>query len=191
MNILCITGMPYSGKSEAAAALRRKGFTVVDMSDSVRELMKKERADAKSVDEFAMGKRRRFGKEVFAKLAAKKIPKHRARIAINGVRSIEEIRYFKKELDPRLLVVAITSPRELRYERFLKNKDASKYSYAEFLSHDRFNIRLGMGKAIKRADIVIANTGNAAELRSDINRTVKIAESALRGNHRINVDAES
>jgi dephospho-CoA kinase len=174
---ICITGMPYSGKSEAAAALRRKGFRIVEMSDSVRELMKKERVIAKSVDEFAVGERRRSGKAVFAKLTAKRVTKPLSKLVINGVRSVDEIRYLKRELDPKLLVVAITSPRELRYERFLKNKDASKYSYKEFLSHDRCNMKLGIGKVITRADIVIANTGKIAELRSDVNKMIKMVES--------------
>lgn len=179
--ILCMTGMPGSGKSTAAAMLRDKGFKVLEMSDFASELMKKEHREInmKSMAEFTIEKRRELGKEIFARLTAEKIPKLGAKIVVNGVRNTEEITYLKKKFGSNLLVIAIVAPPKLRYKRLLERKGRGM-SYRDFLWRERNERTKGIGKVINSADVIVANTGAKARLRSDINRVIKIATYKIR-----------
>jgi dephospho-CoA kinase len=178
--IICITGMPGSGKSTAAAILKRKGFKIIEMSDFAREIMREKhmKIRMKSLAEFANQMKKESGMDVLARLTAKKVSA-RGDTVINGIRNMEEIKCLKKRFGSGLLIIAITAPPRLRYNR-LHDKRSNVESYKEFLWREKDEKFKGTVKVLDTADIIVANAGTRAELRSDIEKAVKIASCKLK-----------
>ena len=174
--IICITGMPGSGKTTAAAMLKSKGFRVIEMSDFARALMRKKRMDinVKSLAEFINGLKKESGMDILAKLTAEKIPRNRNTV-INGVRNMAEIRYLRKRFGTSLLIIAIIAPPKMRYKRLSVRSSRSPESYEDFLWREKDERFKGTGKVVESADIMVANVGSKAELKSDTARVIKIA----------------
>ena len=66
--IVCITGMPGSGKSVAADIMKKRGFKVLEMGNVVREMMRKKgiKITNKSIREFALRLREEGGRTAVA-----------------------------------------------------------------------------------------------------------------------------
>jgi dephospho-CoA kinase len=118
MKIIAFTGMPASGKSEAVQLAKDKGIPVIRMGDMVWEETKRQGKplDDKNVGEIAHSMREKHGMNIWAKRTVEKIHslKKSPLLVIDGVRNMEEIEYFKKELGMDFLVIAIDAPDELR-----------------------------------------------------------------------------
>jgi dephospho-CoA kinase len=73
---------------------------------------------------------------------------------------MEEIDYFKQNLGPDFLVVAIDAPDEVRRKRAISRgrTDDSK-DLKDLEERDKREIRWGLQKVIADADIVIQNNG--------------------------------
>lgn len=186
--IICITGLPGSGKSLSAEIFKRSGFKVIEMSSAVKRLMaeQKIKVNNKSLRNFSTELRRKYGKEVVAKLVSKKISgsaRRRARkILINGVRSVQEIKYFRK-IFPHMLVIAITSPEQTRYERIAKrSRPDDMQSFKDFMWREKKEISWGLKSAIGNADVIISNSSTKQSLRASIMKLIlklgKTQESA-------------
>ncbi|MGC8662687.1 MAG: AAA family ATPase [Candidatus Micrarchaeia archaeon] len=172
--IICITGMPGSGKSLAANYLIEKGFEAVEMGDFVREKMKTEGIEItnKNIRDYALYLRKKFGKEIVAKLTINRIKGKNKNIVIVGVRSRIEIDYFKKNLG-NFYVIALTAPKRLRYKR-LKERGRTDdiYTIDEFNYREEKEKKYGMMSAIKSADFVISNTASQKELKKSIDAVI-------------------
>lgn len=177
--ILCITGMPGSGKSETAKVLAAKGYKLYELSSVVWELMHKAGIErtSENTKQFATMIRRKYGKEVTAKFLLRKIKlKRGGRIAIVGVRSIAELDYIKKR--SKTITLALVAPPKLRFARIRKRKrpDDPK-SLSQFIrNRDRKEIAFGINGAISHADYIIANTGTKAELERNVERVLSQIE---------------
>ncbi|MGC9132672.1 MAG: hypothetical protein ACP5HJ_03525, partial [Candidatus Micrarchaeia archaeon] len=83
--------------------------------------------------------------------------------AISGLRSLEELEELRK-LDKKAKLIAIVAPKELRYKRLSKRK---RKTQKEIEARDKKEIAFGMGKLIKNADFIIANTSTKEELKKN------------------------
>ncbi|MGC8699913.1 MAG: AAA family ATPase [Candidatus Micrarchaeia archaeon] len=168
--IICITGMPGSGKSVAANYLARKGFKIVEMGDTIRERMKKEgiRITNESIREYSLSLRKRFGNDIVAKLTVQKIKGNRKNIAIIGVRSKKEMDYFRKKLGD-FYVLALTAPKMVRYKRLKKRgRQDDMITMKAFRYREEKEKKYGIESAIKNADFIISNTSSLNELKKNI-----------------------
>jgi dephospho-CoA kinase len=173
MKIIAFTGMPVSGKTEAVQLAREKGIPVIRMGDLVWEETKRQGKplDDKHVGTIATTMRERNGMDVWAKRTVEKIrsmnnPPH---LVIDGVRNMEEIEYFKKELGLNFFVIAIVTRDELRRKRMLargRSDDSKDSKIVE--ERDQRERQWGLQNVIAKADIRISNNGSLAEFRKHV-----------------------
>ena len=178
MKIIAFTGMPASGKSEAVQLAKDKGIPVIRMGDMVWEETKRQGKplDDKNVGDVAHSMREKHGMDIWAKRTVEKIRslKKSPLLVIDGVRNMEEIEYFKKELGMDFLVIAIDAPDELRRKRAISRgrTDDSK-NLKDLEERDKREIRWGLQKVIADADIVIPNNGSLEEFQKQVLTVLK------------------
>jgi dephospho-CoA kinase len=173
MKIIAFTGMPASGKSEAVQLAKDKGIPVVRMGDLVWEETKRQGKplDDKNVGSVATNMRKKCGMDVWAKRTVEKIHslKKSPHLVIDGVRNMEEIEYFKKELGSDFFVVAIDAPDELRRKRSIARGriDDSK-NLKDLEERDKREICWGLQKVIADADIIIQNNASLDQFQKQV-----------------------
>ncbi len=178
MKIIAFTGMPASGKSEAVQRAKDKGIPVIRMGDLVWEETKRQGKplDDKNVGEIAHSMREKHGMDIWAKRTVEKIRslKQSPLLVIDGVRNVEEIEYFKKELGMDFLIIAIDAPDELRRKRAISRgrTDDSK-NLKDLEERDKREIRWGLQKVIADADIVIPNNGSIENFKKQVLTVLK------------------
>jgi dephospho-CoA kinase len=178
--LLCFTGMPGSGKTTALAILKEKGFSVVEMSTAVIELMAKEGVEInnKSMRSFPTALREKHGLDIVSKLTAEKISSMKGEIAVFGIRSLKEVEYFKKHLEGRSVhLITFTLPPKERFDRIQAEhrgrKDEPK-TLEEFMERERIESGWGLAEAVDGAEFAISNDGTKADLSKNIDAVIKL-----------------
>jgi len=162
LKIIAFTGMPFSGKTEAVQVAKKQGIPVVRMGDMVWGEVEKQGLELndENVGNIANQMRNKYGKDIWAKRTLENIKKMGDTdiLVIDGVRNVEEIETFKKELDEDFVVVAIDVSDQVRYERAMSRdrKDDSK-DLEKIKERDRRELGWGLGDVIASADIVVSN----------------------------------
>src|SRR5437588_450169 len=110
--IVCLTGMPGSGKSTVAESLRKKGFAVIAMGDVVRDEAKRKNIDP---TDFNLGNlmlelRRESGPGAIAHLILDEIERRETRsaaqnIVVDGIRSVPEVEILRTIGRVKLLAI--------------------------------------------------------------------------------------
>jgi dephospho-CoA kinase len=165
--------MPASGKSEAVQLAKDKGIPVVRMGDLVWEETKRQGKplDDKNVGSVATSMRKKHGMDVWARRTVEKIHflKKAPHLVIDGVRNMEEIEYFKKELGSDFFVVAVDAPDELRRKRAIaRGRTDDSKDLKDLEERDKREISWGLQKVIADADIVIPNNGSLDKFRKQV-----------------------
>jgi len=173
MKIIAFTGMPASGKSEAVQLAKDKGIPVIRMGDLVWEETKRQGKplNDKNVGSIASSMRKEYGMNIWAKRSVEKIHsmKKSSHLVIDGVRNMEEIEFFKKELGMDFLVVAIDAPDELRRKRVItRGRTDDSKNLKDLVERDKREICWGLQKVIADADIVIPNNGSLDQFRKQV-----------------------
>jgi len=173
MKIIAFTGMPASGKSEAVQLAKDKGIPVIRMGDMVWEETKRQGKplDDKNVGDVAHSMREKNGMDIWAKRTVEKIHslKKSPLLVIDGVRNMDEIEYFKKELGRDFLVIAIDAPDELRRKRAIsRGRTDDSQNLKDLEERDKREIHWGLQKVIANADIVIPNNGSLEDFKKQV-----------------------
>jgi dephospho-CoA kinase len=173
MKIIAFTGMPAAGKSEAVQLAKNKGIPVIRMGDLVWEETRRQGKplDDKNVGDVASSMRKKYGMDVWAKRTVEKIHslKKSPHLIIDGVRNVEEIEYFKKDLGLDFFVVAIDTSDELRRKRAIaRGRTDDSKDLKDLEERDRREIRWGLQKVIADADIVILNNGSLDQFKKKV-----------------------
>jgi dephospho-CoA kinase len=173
MKIIAFTGMPASGKSEAVQLAKDKGIPVIRMGDLVWEETKRQGRplDDRNVGSVATSMRKEYGIDIWAKRTVEKIHslKKSAHLVIDGVRNMEEIEYFKKELGLDFFVVAIDAPDELRRKRAIaRGRTDDSKDIKDLEERDKREIHWGLQKVIADADIIIPNNGSLDQFQKQV-----------------------
>lgn len=162
--ILCITGMPGSGKSIAAEQATKLGYTVISMGDIIREEARLRGIDEspKSLGALMLKLRREEGQDVVAKRCLSKALALK-RSVIEGVRSPEELNFFWDN-SPIFLLAVHASP-STRFQRLLRRgRGDDPKDYKTFQKRDARELEVGIGSVIALADKIIINEGSVSEL---------------------------
>ncbi|MDP9498691.1 MAG: AAA family ATPase [Thermoproteota archaeon] len=171
--LICITGMPGAGKSTVATLLRNYGFSLITMGDVVREQAKLhnlEMTDA-NLGNLMLKLRKDLGPAAVAHLILKKIKQDsgiKRYIAIDGIRSIDEVKVLKTIGSVRLL--AIHASAETRYNHIKQRGRADvPLDNTDFLIRDQREIDVGISEAIAMSDEVVSNNNlTMAELQNKV-----------------------
>jgi dephospho-CoA kinase len=169
--------MPGAGKSTAAQALVKLGWTRVVMGDVIRAETKRRglEPDAKNTGEVMKLLRKEKGESAVADLCIEAIAKTKAdRVVVDGIRSMAEVEAFRKKA--AVLLVAVDASPERRFE-LLKERGRrdDPLTHEMFLERDKRELGVGIGRAIALADETVSNQhatqdGLAVEMAEVVDR---------------------
>jgi len=173
MKIIAFTGMPASGKTEAVQLVKNKGIPVIRMGDLIWEETRQQGKplDDKNVGDVASNMRKKYGMDIWAKRTVEKIHsmKKSSHLIIDGVRNMEEIEYFKKELGLDFFVVAIDASDDLRRKRAItRGRTDDSKNLEDLEERDKREIHWGLQKVIADADIIIPNNGSLVQFKKQV-----------------------
>jgi len=157
--IVCLTGMPGSGKSTIVSALKARGLESLNLGDGVRDEAKKRNLEptGENLGRLMLELRDKNGPGAVANLLTEKIKNSQSEvIIIDGVRSTAEIEVLKNVGSVKLL--SIEASAETRY-KFLgaRGRSDDPETREKFEERDKREIGVGIGKSIEIADETISN----------------------------------
>ncbi|MGQ9781808.1 MAG: AAA family ATPase [Nitrososphaeria archaeon] len=171
--ILCVTGMPGSGKTTVAYEIKKMGFHYVSLGDVVREqtiLRGYDVTDA-NCGIVMMALRKELGPQAIAQLSLKHIVEEGGLIVVDGIRSIDEVNVFRSLGEVKLLAVHASPKRRFELLASRERVDAPK-TREEFDMRDRRELDVGVGDVIALADEIISNDSTIEELAEKVKKQV-------------------
>jgi len=158
--LLCITGLPGSGKSFLASIAGELGLKIYSMGDVVRKEAIKRfgKSDKDVVAKLAEDLRREYGEDAVAKLVIEKIMEgdDTGYIVIDGVRSPTEIEAFRKFFN--IIIIGVIASRAVRYIRIIKRGRIDDISsMKEFMERENREKKFGLEKVLYSSDIYFFN----------------------------------
>lgn len=182
---LVVVGMCGSGKSSVAAHLSRRGWPVVRFGDITMREVERRRLPVSEANERLVREELRAarGMDAYAQILLPMIRDHLSRgpLVLDGLYSWSEYKYLLKHLGERLVVLAVTAPRAVRYAR-LAARPERPLSAEEALSRDIAEIEaLEKGGPIAMADYTILNTGSIGALDAAVDELVESLREKVPG----------
>ena len=173
--------MPGSGKGVFQRILQRIGYPVVIMGDEIREEAKRNNLNPtpENLGKIMINLRESEGAAVIAKRCIPKLKKKTEKIVgIDGIRSLSEVKEFKKHF-PNFITVAIHASPQTRYERLSRRKRSDDpKNWKTFVQRDQRELSVGMGDVIATADYMLVNEGSLLQLKRKIHQVLKKELSA-------------
>jgi dephospho-CoA kinase len=169
MKILAIVGMAGSGKSVISNYLRNKGFPIIRFGEIIIREVERRGLKITPLNEQIVREeiRIKHGMDVCANLA---LPLIRANLAehqlvvIDGLYSFSEYKTLKREFADALVVVAVFTPKKLRYQR-LTSRPERPLTRVEAEERDYTEIeRIEKGGPIAIADFTLVNDSTKEQL---------------------------
>jgi len=162
MKVLGITGMPWSGKSEAVHIARSFNVNILRMGDYVWQEVQNRGLplNDQNVGSIASDMRNRFGQDIWAQKTLEAIKKMNGKklILIDGIRSIHEVQTFQRTLESDFVLIAIIASDAIRYARAQHRGRADDSVDLQILKRrDKREISWGIKDVIAAADITIHN----------------------------------
>lgn len=188
--LVCITGLPGSGKSVASDYFVKNGFQFLRFGQITFEELERKKLPVNEANERMIreGFRKKYGMAAYAIL---NLPKFKKLLITgntigDGLYSFEEYKVLKKEFGKRFITIAIYSPPELRYKRLTKrklNKNDKAIRFRplklrEAITRDLSEIEnLNKGGTIAMADYTIVNTKSLQYFYKQLNEIYSEIES--------------
>jgi dephospho-CoA kinase len=171
--VIALVGLAGSGKSEAGKVLESLGYTLVYFGGAVMEELARRGLDVTPENERFVREdlRRLHGMAAMAILKLPQIQALRAagkKVAIDGLYSFAEYEMLKSKLGNALVLLAIHTPRELRYDR-LGNRPVRPLTREQVDQRDFFEIKnLDKGGPIAIADAHVINDSDPVRLQEQV-----------------------
>lgn len=172
--IIALVGLAGSGKSSAVEYLTEKGFPKIYFGGVIYKAMD-EAGIEKTWDnqqQFREEIRRREGKDFVIKRVIKNIHDlinaGQNKIVLDGLYTWSEYKFLKHEFPGQVVVIAIVTPKYLRYQRMIKRAERPMQPH-EVDQRDWSEIEnLEKGGPIAIADYFIINDGSLEQLHQKI-----------------------
>lgn len=178
MLIIGICGQPSSGKDTAAHYLQELGFKHISNGDRIREDMIREglTLERTAMRDYAAAKRESIGGFYPVNLSC---PLIKEDTVMTGFRNTAELDYVKKYFKDDFVLISLTAPFEIRYERARERKrHGDNISIEQFKAEEEAE-RQGnpqtheVDAVIARADYHLENDGTRKELELKISKLVR------------------
>jgi dephospho-CoA kinase len=176
--IIATVGMCGAGKSVAGERLEQLGFAKVYFGGLTIDEVKRRGLEVNEKNERAVREelRRTHGMGAFAVLSLPKIEAclgEGKSVLIDGLYSFSEYKILHDQYGERLLVIAVFTPRKLRYER-LARREIRPLTREEAVSRDYAEIEnIEKGGPIALADYTIVNDGSRDHLLQQLDPILK------------------
>jgi len=177
--IICLAGMPGSGKSIIVEVARERGYDIVVMGDVIREEAERRclEPSPENLGKIMLELRRSKGKAVIAKRCIPKIEKKtKSKVIVDGARSLSEVEEFKKNF-PKFSFIAVHSSPETRFSRvYRRRRSDDPENWEVFCERDVRELSVGLGEAIAMAEWVIVNEGELEAIKEKIMEILRRVE---------------
>ena len=174
--IIGIVGMPGAGKGVVREVARQHGFPVVVMGDEVRAEAKRRNIEPtpENLGRLMLEIRAEEGLEAIARRCIPKIKMHDASIiVVDGLRSLHEVKEFRKEF-PNFKIVAIHASPKTRFRRLLaRGRSDDPKDWETFYMRDQRELSVGIGEVIALADYMIVNEGSIDCLKREFEKILE------------------
>jgi dephospho-CoA kinase len=161
---LALVGMPGAGKTVCAEHLKARGYFSLRFGGVVVDEVRRRRLEVNPQNERIVREelREAHGMAAMAVISLSRLQQAlqtRSHIVIDGLYSFSEYKLLSRELGAPLVLVAITAPRHLRYQRLATRSDRP-LTPSEARERDMLEIeRLEKGGPIAMADFTLLNEG--------------------------------
>lgn len=174
--LILLCGLPGSGKTTASLFFQQKGIPVVRMGMITEKILsdKNETCTEKNEKKVREMLRLRHGKAVYAKMIYPKIAEYDQvkHIIIEGLRSLQELRYFQKKY--KTYTLFLDAKAEIRKRR-LRRRKIRPLTYKEAEQREQFERTvLNIMNVKDRADIIIDNNGTRQTFYQQLLKIFKI-----------------
>lgn len=178
--LVCIVGMPGSGKSVVSDELVNHGFAYLRFGQITLNIIKKRGLEVNEENERKIREdlRKEYGMAAFAILNIPKIDVllEKSDVVADGLYSWSEYKILKDKYGDLMNVLAVFASPKLRYERLEGRKvEDDKEKRFRSLTKEQSKARdfaeienLEKGGPIAMADFTIINTGTVEKLKEDI-----------------------
>ena len=174
--VVGVAGMPGAGKTEAVRFAEQNGCGVIVMGDEVRQEAKKRglAPTPENLGRLMLELREKEGPAVIARRCIPKIMALPKRVVVvDGVRSLAEVREFRKHF-PSFKIIAVHASPEVRFQRlFSRRRSDDPEKWESFIERDLRELEVGLGDIIAVADYMIVNEGGKEELKDAVNRILR------------------
>lgn len=179
VKILALVGLAGSGKSSAVDYLTAKGYPKIYFGGIIYKAMEQAGIEVTwdSQKKFREEIRAREGKDFVVKRAIAEahslIDAGQKHIVLDGLYSWSEYKILKHEFPGEMTVVAIVTPKKLRYQR-MENRPERPMTHEEVDQRDWAEIEnIEKGGPIAIADYFISNDQDVAHLTSQVDEILK------------------
>jgi dephospho-CoA kinase len=178
MKAIGIVGRQGAGKTLASEIGEAMGMKVIRMGDLVREEILRQglKINEETVSRFASLLRQKEGMQAIAKRTVKRLNEldRESTVIIDGIRSWEEVKLFRKEFGDNFKLIAIIADKRIRFERVRRRKRADDASDLEIFSiKDDREASWGIEEAIKLADYIIKNEGTIEAFKANVKKILE------------------
>lgn len=184
VKILAFVGLPGAGKSTAVEYFTKKGYPRVYFGGVVFDAMKEKGIEITPENErtFRVQFREEYGKDVVVERIITQIEHLVAagqhKIIADGLYTWTEYKVLKHAFPGELIVIAVVTPRHLRYHR-LSHRPIRPFTETESYDRDMQEIeKLEKGGPIAIADHYIINDGSEEDLYAKLESLAQELEFA-------------
>lgn len=165
--------MPGSGKSVLADVAREMGFSVIVMGDVIREETARRGLEPtpENIGKVMLEIRREEGPFVVAERCVAKVAEAKSSyVLIEGIRSFDEVKEFRRNFSEFKLLAVHSSP-ETRFNRlFNRGRSDDSTNRRVFEDRDERELQVGIGSAIALAHCIIVNEGDVEQFKAEARR---------------------
>jgi dephospho-CoA kinase len=177
--VICLAGMPGSGKSIIVEVAKERGYDIVVMGDVIREEAERRRLEPnpENLGKIMLELRRSEGKAVIAKRCIPKIEKTtKSKVIVDGIRSLSEVEKFRESF-PQFSFIAVHASPETRFSRvYRRRRSDDPENWEVFRERDMREVNVGLDNAISMAEYVIVNEGELEALKEKVREILRRVE---------------